>query len=103
MKRFIRMVHLIKIDHNAGIGIYFKNNDELNFSAKIDVKSNNQAELAGIYYAIKYSKTNNLIIYTDSQISLLCLLKIYERKENIHFYKEIDKLIIEKKNVFLKK
>ena len=71
-------VHNGKKHAKAGIGIYFKDNDERNVSKRIDGKqSNNTAELTAIIQVFDILKKEiqnkqNVFIYTDSKYSILC-------------------------------
>jgi ribonuclease HI len=89
----------------AGIGVYFKEDNNKNISKKINnISTNNQAgnsyiiysiiELMAIYEGIKNSNDDdNLIIHTDSEYSIKGILNLNKRIKNIQIFELIDDII----------
>ena len=95
-----------KIGAQAGIGIYFGENDIRNISKKIkDIQTNNTAELSAIietYYIIENDIINGkkIIIVSDSEYAIKCISsygnKCYNQQWNVNIpNKELVKLSYE--------
>jgi len=60
----------------GGVGVYFGKKDRRNYSKpQLEKPSNQKGELEAIAKALELSKSNNIIIYTDSQYSIKCINK----------------------------
>ena len=60
----------------GGVGVYFGKKDRRNYSKpQLEKPSNQKGELEAIAKALELSKSNNIVIYTDSQYSIKCINK----------------------------
>ena len=109
-----------KTNAKAGIGVFFKENDERNVSRKIDGKqTNNTAELSAVIEVFKILKKEindgiYIIVYTDSEYVMNCSNSYGEKCQksnwrnnkgmvaNHELVKEIYTLFINNKNVSIK-
>ena len=77
----------------GGVGVYFGKKDRRNYSKpQLEKPSNQKGELEAIAKALELSKSNNIIIYTDSQYSIKCINKWihnWRKKKVILIYGQI--------------
>ena len=81
-----------KLNSNAGIGIYFGEDDKRNVSKKIDGKqTNNVAELLAIIEALKIirDEKKDIVICTDSEYSIKCATG-YGKKLSLNNWKNAE-------------
>lgn len=92
-----------KENARAGIGIFFGEGDERNFSGRIRGKqSNNTAELKAIIKVADILKTEikqgiQVNVYTDSSYSIKCLTTYGDKQEKQKWMKKIPNLKLVKK------
>lgn len=70
-------------------------------SGRSDFSTNNKMELQAVIEAIKYVE-GDIIIHTDSLLTMNCAQKIWKRKCNLDMWKIYDRIVKDRKIKFVK-
>lgn len=65
---------------------------EIILSGNDKYSTNNRMELLAIIKGIEFVCENNIIIYSDSKLSINCSKRIWKRKKNLDLWKLYDKV-----------